>query len=354
MFMIMMIMDLGGQGGLLGEGAAVVLDDHTSSVVTHLAAAVDRLLEGVGGEETTDESIAGTVRVHNLIGGNGGDLDAAGLLAGRPHGGVAALREDDEALAGAVVGKVLGGLLGNVSDGRDVLPLEGLGEHAGLIVVGEEHIHVGEHLVEIFREELNNKRGREVHHEETTRLARRLRDLDHVVDIDGEGKAGEVEELAALQRLGHLRTVHVLLGEAVGGGEVGHQTALLAGDAHGTATSRGLGGVLQHHLHAILLGGVLEDLAVLVIGDTANVGNELLLGLGDPLGHTGGVEAGATRDVGHVRLLLELGVDASLLLGDEGGGGLGDLVLDKEGIVHGGRDIEQGVALDVGLGGSGH
>ncbi len=326
-----------------------MLNDNTRGVVAGKDALVDGLALGVRGEESTDEGVAGAVGVDDLGAVDERDGDLAGLALGRgPDGGALARGEDDEARAGRLLGE-LGGLHGDLGEVLGAVELLHRGEGLRLVLVGEDDVEEGQDLVELRGEELHDEGCGEVHGD----LAAVARDA--VVDgVEqrrrvGEREAGQVDELDLVEDLEHALGLEVRGVEVVGGAEVGEERALLADDADGARAGGrgGVLGVLEGHVDALLLGGLLHELAVGVVGDAAGVGDEAAVGrLREPLGDAGGVEAGAAGDVLDVALALELGVDGLLVaLAEPGGAGL-EAVLVEEGLVDVARDVEQRVADD--------
>lgn len=257
----------------------------------------------------------------------------SGLGSSDGDGGVGALSEDDcSRLFGVLLGE-LGNLLSDLLDvlGRNVV---GFGVGGGLGLVSDEDINVGHDRVELVFEKLRDEGCREVENKSLffsqqkvhchkgahaylvvcSRVFSQSQDSRYG---DSEMVSTNVEELSPLDVLPYLWLLQVVDIVQVGGGKIGAERAVMAGDDDTAAAGGSLLVVAVKGLYTGLLVDILKRLAVLVLANAADVDGRVFGE--DVLGTASRVLGSSTGNEHGVVVLDQVLVEAEvLLLGEDG------------------------------------
>ena len=277
----------------MGVPGTLLTDGKSGEPLAHVDGALERLALGNTGEEASGEGVTGTSGVGNLglvdlVDREGLDLV---LALDRNNGGLGTLGDDGNTLALLVLLGKVGEVL---SDGGDVGGLEvvGLGVGGSLGLVADDVVPVGSGLVELLLEELGNERCVQGESERLFMVSiasacglltfsrSYLVLLGSLLGQSHDGGHADSKVVATNEVcLALLDNVPVLLEVvklvAVGGSKVGAQAAVVASN-NDTATASGLGLIdTVADLEAGLLGGICEDVGVLVLANAAEVDDGL-------------------------------------------------------------------------------
>lgn len=309
-----------------------------SKPLAHINTLSKRLALDKGTDKATRKSVTSTVGVNNLSGVNDMDrkvLDSglsAGLkLVGGDHNGVVNTLGHNHNTGALGVG--LGQHSHGLGNGRNVggLNAVGVGVRLHLGLVANDVVPVDGRSVKGLLEELGQERGRQVHGEDLVSLGRVL-----AQGLDGRGAHRQVEathvvHLGVLHNLPVLGLLEMLELVVVGGGQIGSQRAVGAVDQGRALSGRDIVVDKVVRVDASGLVGLEQELAVLVLTDGSKVDNRL--GREDVLGTTCSVLGSTTSDQDDIGKSKDLFVDGHVLLLDENGVVLLEVVLVKVGLV---------------------
>ena len=308
-------------------------------------AAVDGLVGGFAlgqlSQKAADESVSGSVGVHDLVGRQLVDGMLADGAVLHHDAGISALGDDDRAGLGSVaLVRQSGDLLGDFA--AVALEVVVFSEGFGLGFVSDDDVGVLEDVLERLLEELTDEGGREIDAELFVGvLCRVLGHLEHGVRADGDEESGAVKDLGLFHHRPVFWNLQMRGGEVVGRVQLGHERTVVAGDEHGTPSSRVLLVLLVVDGHAGLGCNFGQDLVVLVVTDATEVGGALGL-FEDPLSHADGVLSGTAGDVFDGVVSLQVVVNVLLFVQDRVVGV--QVVLFQHGRIDDGRDVQQGIS----------
>lgn len=279
----------------MGIGRAVKADTPAGQPLANINSLVDALTSDESTDETTGESISGTVGVDNLLAGEGVDGEGlgrglAGWVGSDDDRGLSTLSDDNEARTGSIdLGELGNGLrnLDNVGGLILSVPVRcdslwdtyvqavrlRIGESLGLVT--NEIVGVGEDRVELLLEELREERSGEIDRENLVGLGGMLSKLKDSRNADSQVVASNVEELGVLDKGPDLGRLQVLKLVVIGSTEISDERPVVASNNDGALA--GANGLLNSvgAADTLLVVGSTESSRPLVIANTADVDDRL-------------------------------------------------------------------------------
>lgn len=329
-----------GRVGLLGlrERRSNLSKRQRSKPLAHVNTLSKRLALDKSTNETTSESVTSTVGVNNLSSVNGVDREVLDgglsasleLVSGDNNGVINTLGHNDNTGA---LGVGLGQNSHGLGNGGHVSGLNAvrLGVGQNLRLVTNDVVPVDRGSIKGLLEELGQEGSRQVHGEDLVGLSSVL-----TQGLDGRGADSQVEttnvvDLGLLNKLPVLGLLKMLELVVVSGSQISGQGAVGAVDQGSALTGRDIvvDEVVGEDTGGLV--GLEQELAVLVLTDGSKVDNRL--GRENVLGTTCGVLGSTTGDQDDVGQGKDLLVDGHVLLLDENGVVLLEVVLVKVGLV---------------------
>lgn len=204
-----------------------------------------------------------------------GELLDLGFTVGRGNGndgGLKTLGDDHSTGALSVLLGQLSQLLGNLNDviGAQVVARR---VRASLSLVAAGVVGVRQNAVQLLLEELGDEGRREVEHEDLVLGGSLLGEGQNGGNTDSQVVATDVVELSLLNERPDVGLLQVLNLVLVGSGEVSAHAAVVTGDDDTALAGRLRIVDTVLGVDTSLLAGLLQDLAILVLTDAADVDN---------------------------------------------------------------------------------